>query len=62
MTSLRSRREFCKTRFQPSVSPLEGRQMLSAVVYGPTSAVISDVFGQPVATVATPTPGTLEHA
>lgn len=49
-------------RFVPSVERCEDRKLLSAVVYGPNSATISDVFGHPVANVATPVPGTLERA
>lgn len=48
-------------RFIPSVERCEGRQLLSAVVYGANSAVISDLNGHQVATVSTPVPGTLER-
>lgn len=48
-------------RFIPSVERCESRKLLSAVVYNANSAVISDLFGKPVAVVATPVPGTLER-
>jgi trimeric autotransporter adhesin len=63
MFSLRNRR--AARKLVPSVSPLEGREMLSGtpiqVVFGAHTVSFKQVDGTPIATEFTPIPGTLHY-